>query len=284
MVNALQVSKLRSPAVMGPPQDAASVSKLLAPAVMAPPQNALSISKLRAYAIITSKVVVLADFTWPQTVLVPRGAKASLVPYNTSGGQGFTNVEQVIGTTPGRWRLDLSNIQIKTVAQRLAWEAMEFAIRGRAKTVLMPIYRWQTGLVPWPTIDGVLTTSAPDYTVPVILAYAFGQVDPGATSMTIRVVQGATLVPGHIFSINEKIYAITAITATDTLGSPPEPTYTVDIAPPVREQIDDVEQLIFDSPTMRCRLSEDTAMAIDGGWDYWKFGSPSLTFWEDVTT
>jgi hypothetical protein len=288
VTNAVQVSKLRADAVMGPPQDAVSVSKLRAPAVFAPPQTAVSVSKIRAYAIVTSKVIILADYTWPQSgdaQLVPQKAKLSLIPYNITGGQGFTNVEQVIGNTPGRWRLDLSGIAVNTDARRLQWEALEFALRGRSKTILMPIFRWRSGLVPWPTIAGVLTTSAPGYTVPVIRAFAFGEVQPGANTLTIRVDQGAELKAGHIFSIDEKIYAIVSVDATGTTGSSPVvPTYTVTIVPPIREHIDDVAQFNFDNPTLRCRLSDDNAMAIEGGWDYWKSGNPSLTFWEDVTT
>jgi hypothetical protein len=284
VVNAAQVSKLRSPAVVAPPQDAVSVSKFRSPAVLAPPQDAISLSKLRIYAVITEKVFVVADYTWPQSVLVPRKAKLSVAPNNISGGQGFTNVEQVIGGTPGRWRLDLSGIKIQSAQERLAWEALEFQLTGRSKTILMPIYRWQKGLVPWPTIGGEVVTSAPGYTVPVILAYSVGLVPAGSTTMTIRVDQGDTLQAGHIFGFNEKVYAITSIDGTDTIGSPPEPTYDVTIWPPIREQIEDVDQLNFDNPTLRCRLDQDLSMAIDGGWDAWKFGSPNLTFWEDVTT
>lgn len=285
MTNAVQVSKLRAEAVMGPPADAVAVSKLRSPVIFAPPQTAVSVSKLRAYAIVTEKVIILADFTWPQNVLVPQKAKLSLIPYNVTGGQGFTNVEQVIGTTPGRWRLDLSGIRIKEDAHRLAWEAMEFGIRGRSKTVLMPIYRWRSGLVPWPVVGGEIVTSAPGYAVQVIRAFTFGEVQPGASSMTIRLDVGSPLQAGHIFSVDEKVYAIVSIDAIGTTGSSPAvPTYTVSIVPPIRERIDDVTQLNFDNPTIRCRLSDDNAMAIDGGWDYWKSGNPSLTFWEDVTT
>jgi hypothetical protein len=230
-------------------------------------------------------VVIVPDYIWPQNLLVPRKAKASLIPFNTSGGQGFTNAEQVIGNTPGRWRLDLSDIRVVTDEQRLAWEAMEFGLRGRAKTVLMPIYRWRSGLVPWPTIAGAIVTSAPGYTVPVILAYALGQVLEGASTMTIRLDQGAPLQPGHIFGHSDRLYGITEITSVGSTGSsPPIPTYTIKFAPPIRERIEDVDALNFDSPKLRCRMSEDTAMAIEGGWDFWKSGSPNLTFWEDLTS
>lgn len=285
MVNAAQISKLGAPAVMAPPQAAVSVAKLGAPAVLAPPQTAVSISKIRCYAVITTKVVIVPDYTWPQSLLVPRKAKLSLMPFNTSGGQGFTNVEQVIGNTPGRLRLDLSEIQVKTSDQRLAWETLEFSLQGRAKTVGVPIYRWMTDLVPWPTINGVITTSAPGYTSPVILAYANAQVLEGAVSITVRLQQGAALKAGHVFGFNYKVYHITELTSVGTTGSGPVyPTYTVKFWPPLRERIELDDQLEFDNPILRCRLSDDAAMAVEGGWDFWKRGSPSLTFLEDVTT
>jgi hypothetical protein len=103
--------------------------------------------------------------------------------------------------------------------------------------------------------------------------------------MTIRLDQGSDLKAGHIFSINEKVYAITSIDGVGSTGSSPVvPTFDVTIIPPIREHIDDVDQLFFDNPILRCRLADDNSMAVDGGWNYWKAGSPSLTFWEDVTT
>lgn len=280
----VSVSKLGADAVTAPPQAGVSVSKLSGEAITAPPQNSVSIAKFRAYAVITLRMDTVPDYTWPQSLLVPKKAKLIPLAFNTSGGQGFTNVEQVIGNSPGRWRLDLSEVRIKTVDQRLAWDQLEYGLQGRSRTVGVPLYRWMTGLVPWPTIGGVLTTSAPGYTVPVILAVSEGQVLEGAVTMTIRVSQGAALKAGYIFGVNYKVYAITEITAVLTAHSPPEPAYTLKFWPPLRERIEDQDSLNFDNPILRCRLAEDLSMAVEGGWDYWKRGAPSLTFVEDVTT
>lgn len=302
MVNTAQIAKLNSHAIMGPPQEAVSDAKLGSRAVMAPPQTAvsdaklaaravfappqttLSVAKLRVFAVITTKVILVPDHMWPQSLLVPEKAKLSLMPFNTTGGQGLTNVEQVIGNSPGRLKIDLSNIRIKTDEQRLAWETLEFQLRGRANTVGVPLYRWMQYEVPWPTIGGVLTTSAPGYTPPVILTYAHAQVESGDVTIQIRVEQGATLKAGNVFSKDYKVYFITEIVSGTTTGSPPVPVYTVKVWPPFRERIQENEQLEFDNPIMRCRLSEDNAMAVEGGWEKWKRGSPSLTFFEDVTS
>lgn len=281
---AVSVAKLKSDAVVAPPQTAVSDAKMRAEAVMAPPQTAVSVAKWRVYAIITTKVVLVPDYMWPQSILVPQKAKLSLMPFNTTGGQGFTNVEQVIGNTPGRLKLDLSNIRVKTDEHRLAWETLEFQLQGRAKTVGMPLFRWMEAGVPWPTIAGILTTSAPGYASPVILAYAHALVLPGAVTLQIRMEQGGVLKAAHVFEFEYKVYFITEIISGTTVGSPPIPVYTVKIWPPIRERIEQDEQFEFDNPIMRCRLSEDNAMAVEGGWEKWKRGNPSLTFYEDVTS
>ncbi len=308
-VTAAQIAKLLSHAVMGPPQAAASEAalktaavmsppqtevseaKLRAAAVMAPPQTHLSLAKIRIFAVITTKVIIVPDYTWPQggfagaSALVPRRAKLQPMPFNTTGGQGFTNVEQVIANTPGRWRLDLTDVRVKTDAQRLAWEIMEIGLQGRAKTVLVPIFRWMTALVPWPTgAGGVFTSAATHYAVPVILAFAETQMLEGVNTGTIRMEQGAALQAGHVFEFNQKVYFITEITANGTtVTSPIFPTYTVKFWPPMRERIEINDQLEFDNPKLRCRLEKDDSMNIQGGWDYWRRGSPSVSFLEDLT-
>jgi hypothetical protein len=123
--NFVSVSKIVAQPVTGPFPGAVSVAKMDAVPIFGPPTAAVSVPKIVAYAISTTKVIVLADYTWPgpgsgldsSSFLVPQNAKLSFIPYNISGGQGFTNVEQVLGVTPGRWRLDLSNIAINSDAR-----------------------------------------------------------------------------------------------------------------------------------------------------------------------
>lgn len=279
---AVSVAKLRAEAVVSPPQTAVSLAKLRADAVMAPPQTAISVAKIRVYAVITTKVVIVPDYDWPQDILIPEKAKLIVQPFNTTGGIGFTNVQQVIGNTPGRWQLDLTGVRVKTNAQRLEWEKLEWGLQGQAFTVGVPIYRWMEGLVPWPTIAGELVTSAPGYNTPVILTYAQDQALEGTNEITIRVEQGAAIQAGYVFGINYKVYAIKAVTAQGSGGG--FTTYTCKIWPPIRERIEADDQLNFDNPILRCRLADDKQMSVTGGWDKWKRGSPNVSFVEDVTT
>lgn len=282
---AVSEAKFRASGVMAPPQTAISEAKLRAAAIAAPPQTAASIAKLRVFAVITTKDIIVPDYDWPQNILVPQKAKLIVQPFNTVGGVGFTNVQQVIGNTPGRWQLDLSGVRVKTNAQRLEWEKLEIGLQGQANTVGVPIYRWMQGLVPWPTINGILTTSAPGYNTPVILTYANAQALEGTNTITIRLEQGAAIQAGYYFGINYKVYAIKKVTAQGmSSGSPSYPTYTVTIWPPIRERIEADDQLNFDNPILRCRLADDKQLAVAGGWDKWKRGSPDVSFVEDVTT
>jgi hypothetical protein len=288
---AVSQAKLKSSAVMAPPQTQVSAAKLRNAAVFAPPQTHLSLAKIRVFAVITTKVIIVPDYTWPQggaagaSALVPRRAKLQPMPFNTTGGQGFTNVEQVIANSPGRWRLDLTDVRVKTDAQRMAWEIMEIGLQGRAKTVLVPIFRWMTNLVPWPSnAGGIYTSASTHYATPVILAYAETQMLEGVVTGTIRMEQGGTLVAGHVFEFNQKVYFITEITAPGTtVTSPHFPTFTVKFWPPMRERIEINDQLEFDNPKLRCRLEKDDSMNIQGGWDNWRRGSPSVSFLEDLT-
>lgn len=282
MVNAVQIAKEGARAVTAPPQTVSSVAKMGSRAVAAPPQTALSIAKLRIYAVIGFEEAIVPDFDWPQNLLVPQKAKLIVQPFNTVGGMGFTNVQQVIGNTPGRWRLDLSGIRIKTTAQRAEWDKLEFGLQGQAFTVGVPIYRWMEGLVPWPTVDGVVTTSAPGYTSPVIAAYADAQALEGTVTIVIRMEAGAPIVSPYVFGINYKVYGIIKVTAQGSSGG--FTTYTCKIWPPIRERIEANDRLEFDNPILRCRLADDNQMAVTGGWDYWKRGSPDVSFVEDVTT
>ena len=279
--DAVSASKFGGLGLLGPPQDAVSAAKVDGLGVLGPPQDGISVAKIVGYAITISGPIL--EFTWPQSILVPRKFKASIIAANTSGGQAFTNSEQVIGNTPGRWRIQMGGIAITTDAQILEWETLEAGLRGRSNTVLLPLYRWRIGQTPWPTIGGVVTTSAPGYDTPVINAENVGALAIGDSTATIKMIVGGTLKPGHIFGFNEKIYQIFEITAIGNDGeSPPNPTYDVSFAPPLREAIADGERLEFDNPKLRCSLVADDAMA-HSGWDLWKEATPDLTFMEDLS-
>lgn len=233
-----------------------------------------------------------ADLNWPVRLLTPADAKASPIPFNTSGGQGFDSSEQIVGNTPGRWKIVFKNIYLDTPAAIATWQAIEAALQGRLGTVNVPAC--ENPRAPWPTVNGKLLTTygatpfsdgmlfddGAGFYTPVIDAVAAADIVAGTNAASIQINFGAPLSGGHGFGFNEKYYRIRSCLSVDTSGA--APVYSVKFTLPCRETIPAGSRLDFDNPVIRCRLESDDAMALPEGFHLWRHAAPALTFWEDV--
>lgn len=232
-----------------------------------------------------------ADFVWPVCTLTPADITASPVSQNTSGGQSLTGREQVIGNTPGRWTISLSGVRLQTKQQVKCWEALQAALDGRNKTILVPILG--SLFAPWPVVngkevrtygdipfdDGSLFDDGAGFYLPVIDAVTVGTVAVGAVTAQIQVNYGAELEARNDFGVGDYAYRITEVLSVDETGD--APIYSVKFRLPAREAIPDGTSLDFDKPMIRCRLASDDGMVLNR--KFWKYGdNASVSFVEDV--
>lgn len=238
-------------------------------------RGAVHATQLIAEIVIQEMVGPSADVIWPATLLVPADAKLSPLVANSSGGQAFGGSEQIVGNTPGRWKLELNNIYLSSAAQIGAWHQVEGALNGRANTVLVPIYDYPRA--PWPVVRGKqITTGSP------IAAFVTADVPVGAVTASIEVQVGSELQGYEHFGFNQKVYRLTTILSVDTGGA--YPIYSVKFKLPCRALIPSGSAIDFNDPMLRCRLDTDDAMAIKGGIELWRRAAPSLTLYEDVNS
>ena len=233
----------------------------------------------------------MADFIWPKRILTPSDKAVSFNPQNTGGGQAISGGEQVIGNSPGRASITLMGIRLKTKQQVKCWQALEGALEGRNKTILVPLFEYSRA--PWPIVggsplmsygdipfdDGALFDDGAGFYQPVIDAVAASAVAEGAVTAEIQVNYGGEPDAGCHFGYGEYAARITQVLDVDNSGD--APVYTVKFRLPAREAIAAGDALDFDDPMIRCRLANDNGM--DMQLAQWKFGNnPNVVFTEDV--
>jgi hypothetical protein len=227
-----------------------------------------------------------ADLNWPARLLRPATVTASPLAQSSSGGVSITGGEQIIGNSPGRWKITLGDIPLKTNEQIRVWAALEAALQGRVRTIRVPVFDY--GRAPWPGSgravndvpqdDATIWNDGSGAYTPTILAYANGDIDVGAVTGSVRIEDGGTLLPGQHFSVEESVYRLTKIESA-SMGSAGE-IYSVKFMLPARTRIPAGTQLDFSDPRARCRLATDDAMVLARS--QWKFGTGNVTFLEDV--
>ncbi len=237
------------------------------------------------------------NLLWPEWVLVPKDVTPLFAEAkNASGGASPTGSEQIVGSSPGRWRIGYGAINVFTAEHERVFKTIAARIAGRAGAIMVSATVGRR-TNPWPLVGGVphIGKIAAPLTDAILLsdgsAYRTGTyartiaavanngVAAGAASgLVIKVTAGGTLKIGQIFQYGERVAMITEITATGSSGG--SPTYTVKFSPPAREAIAMNDVLDFDNPRFRARLAGEEDM---GGLelDHWKFGDPSLVFEED---
>lgn len=201
-----------------------------------------------------------ADLTWPYFELQPQNVAAGNAVYSGSGGRSLTGMEQVVVNDAGYWEITLDSIPIRTNSDVLLWRKIESGLRGRSKTILIPAYSRKFA----PT-GGLLTISAQITT----------DIPQNSSVAHIEITSGGIPEAGMDFSVGERLYRIVRIS-----GTSPGDIYVCKIWPPAREAMTAGNLVEFDHPVCRCRLKNERGM--DVSLSLLQFGTPSVTFCEDV--
>jgi hypothetical protein len=177
--------------------------------------------------------------------LVPTKVRFHLQNTSRSGGPSLTGHEQIVASVSARWTAQL------TVPLRgpgvLAWRALTAGLRGRAGAVLVPAC--EGSRAPWPVDAYGRRQAAIEFRVASSAAL-------GDTALTLTRVAGSALLPGMMFSIGERLYAVTAV------GGGPD-AFAVAIAPGLRAAAFAGQLAEFARPVCRMRLASDDEGAAD---------------------
>lgn len=231
------------------------------------------------------------ELMWPEWVLTPtRLTPLHSTAMTTSGGKSPTGSEQVVGNSPGRNRIVLGGVILRTPQQERIWRTIEQTLAGRSGVIMVPAFSRRTA--PWPTLaqkqqvsiskialtDDILFSNGAGLYSRTIVAEAASTIAAGDVSLDITVQSGSSLLVGQIFQAGEYAYTIRKIDAVDTDGD--YPVFSVKFNLPAREAITSGDDLEFDNPRFRARLEADDGMALD--LDMMRFGTGSPAFIEDV--
>lgn len=227
---------------------------------------------------------------WPEWVLRPADVSFNAMPMTSSGGASPTGSEQIVGNSPGRYRLVLKGVTIRTADEERIWRAISLNLGGRSGVIMVPTVTRRTA--PWPTIarnaqrsfskvaltDAILFSNGAGLYQRTILAQAASTIAAGAVQIDIALLQGSSLQIGQTFQAGESVYTITKIVSVDDAGD--HPVFTVKFMLPARAAITSGDDLEFDNPRFRARLEADDGMAFD--LSRLRFSSTDVAFVEDV--
>lgn len=217
--------------------------------------------------------------------LRPEFIKADVVSLVMSGGVALNGVEDVIQTDGGgSWEIEYSGITLNSVATQRIWDAWTSYLSGGARVVLVPVYSLRTaprpvagnGLMRPSNLivdDDVFPTSVA-FAAPYIIAAVTSSAALRATSIGIRVTQGAQLRPGLRFSIGSRSYKIEQVSAIGYNA-------VCTISPPLREAVESGAAVNFDWPVVQCRAAIGQRLTPEMRWG--RQGSAAISFVEDFS-
>jgi len=219
---------------------------------------------------------------WPVKVLPPRRVSFDIAPRSLAAPANVYGIGQVISQDAGIWRATFGDIHVRGRDPVVAFRGIATELEGRINTILVPLCRSYQPHAPGsveagifdivPHNDGAYFEDDTGYVSSSIYAYNAFTAEARATALTIGVVYGGTLEPGHHFSVGGRLYRIKTV----SYSSPGIANVT--IRPPVREAIPSGTHLEFDDPVCRMRLATDTEM--DLSLDMRRQGNPTVNFVE----
>lgn len=222
--------------------------------------------------------------TWDIFKLRPSELSLGLGSQSFSGGRNVLGIAQSVNYDAGGvWKITYGRIEIFHPAQHRAWIAASVRMNGGVMpmNILVPV-----GYVnPFPTTPQEFTEV--DGT-PIIVAEMGDGAGLYASSIFIRVITGATLEAGDLFSINHATVGWRLYSVMNVNNSTDSPTtdedailYSVDIRPPLREAVSQGDALEFDWPRCAMKLPDGESMVWSpAGW--WR-ARPTVNFIEFPT-
>lgn len=201
---------------------------------------------------------------WDSTLPKPNDGGYSPSVRSVSGGQSLSGFEQVQTQQLDRWAAQFSWF-LRTPAQIAKFGAMLTRCRGRANSIGLPMF--DRSSAPWvvdtygrthnpkfardKNLDGTVYADASDLIDDLIVSSVAVAGAVNATTLRIAMTTGSAPLPGHRFSIGNRLYAIN--TATFVSGV----LYDLEIWPWLRAAVSVSAVVNFTSPLCEMRLASD---------------------------
>lgn len=222
--------------------------------------------------------------TWPCKLLVPQNVAWDIASRTLAAPASVSGLTQVVATDAGIWKATYDQVIIRNREQVLAFRAIATLLEGRIGAIVVPrCHAYQPlpdgftgGLYDQvPHSDEALHSDNSGYVIDASTSVELtGIINPRDTTATIRINYGGRIEPGQDFSIGQRMYRIRTVTYTSATNA------TITFRPPAREKTLANDPLEFDEPVCRMRLATDSAMDLDLAMH--RFGSPTVTFLEDL--
>jgi len=221
---------------------------------------------------------------WPHALLCPLSIQCDPMFRTVGGAPSLTGVSQAIASDAGIWGATLIDIPIHTAQRIMVFHALAAQIQGRLNPVLvsLPVLGSRTPIPPGgslvnltPFDDGTPFDDSTLWAQDGIVVQIGAAAARRATRITLRTTVAAPLSAGQHFSIDVRLYRIAGIvevTGSDTI---------VDIWPPLREAVEDGDDVSFSQPVCKMKLKTDQEMSL--ALVNKKFGTATVQFVEDVT-
>lgn len=203
---------------------------------------------------------------FPGELFRPSSIEPIPVFQNRSGGRMLTGIEDVVATDAGYWGLRLTFPIVKDAARRL-WRGVRHQLEGRANILRIGLFECRTQpalqhplgrqlLEPVPHDDDAFFDDDTGWQGQAIEAFLSAAIAARATTATIAVSDVWTFLPGHYFSIDDRLYIAKSVAWVD------DDLLRVKFWPPARVAHPAAAPVEFDEPRGLFRLSDDGSGAL----------------------
>lgn len=207
---------------------------------------------------------------WPSS-LRPEKLTVDIEGQSKSGGVSASGFEQPVVGSAGRITIK-ADFQFVgndvTENTLLAARAMKVHLRGRANTILMPIYDQGNspasmagedgGPFNIPHSDGSLFSDGAGFDQSATPAHAGAVASQGDGSIIVLMEAGHSPQPGQWFGLkNKEIYSI------DTVADQGANQWLLTFSPTLRRDVDVGEKVDFDDPHVECRAASDATFPLN---------------------
>lgn len=202
-------------------------------------------------------------FVWPGLVLTPESISVNPVFFSRSGGTTLGGIKRTTRTDRGHWSVEYQGIALHSPSKRRVWNAIRTHLAGTAGLIAIPA--WSHDVNEWPAgsiygdsrvthSDGTPFGDGSLYSQPAVVVEMAAAAAIGDTTVTLRLVSGATYLTGVRFSYNHALYETGAASLID------DDEWTLDVFPAIRAAIPADAELELGIPTCLCHLAEDNGM------------------------
>lgn len=225
----------------------------------------------------------MAIVYWPR-LLCPMVSTIEAVSRTVSGPPTILGTQQAIASSAGVWRVSFDGIPIQTDQRIQIWRALEVMIEGRSNAVMVPL-RQRAFSVPLrvdgpasyatPHADGTNHSDGSGYVTSLAAATTIEPAMRGASRIKVGAGLVGRIVPGMMFSIEDRMYSTKAASLVD------DATWVLDVWPQLRDDVMVGASAEFGDLRCKTRLASDGEMKLP--LTMGRSGLASVAFVEDVT-